>query len=74
MRILHSDVHFNQVKLQFVCRYYLHVNRYEHIVVFFYISIVSERHDLKSYYKLFLSTDDRTPRALGFSHMYVEIE
>jgi len=45
MRILHSDVQFNQVKLRFVCRYYLHVNRHDHIVVFFifllYLSVVT---------------------------------
>jgi len=40
----------------------------------FYISIVSERRDLKTYYKILLSTGDRTPRALGFSHTYVDIE
>jgi len=35
----------------------------------FYISIISERFDLKSYHKIFLSADDRTQRTLGFSHI-----
>jgi hypothetical protein len=34
----------------------------------FYISIVFERCDLKSYHKIFLSADDRTPRKLGHDH------